>query len=115
MSAPRFMNKLFGRHVRRKPAPARKPQRFRPGIEALDGRIVPANIAANLTFGNLSLTDNGSVGVTISQPAPNQITLTPGMGTTINGQALAQTFTGVTGNLNINLGGGTDKVTFDLS
>jgi hypothetical protein len=115
MSAPTFMNKLFGRHARRKPAPARRPKQFRPGIEALDGRIVPANIAANLTLGNLTLTDDGSVAVTVSQPAPNQIRLTPGTGTTINGQALAQTFTGVTGSLNINLGTGTDNVTFDLS
>src|SRR5262245_13013756 len=115
MSAPTFMSRLFGRRGRRKAAPDRKPKRFRPGIEALDGRIVPANVAANLTLGNLTLTDDGSVGVAISQPAPNTIKLTPRAGTTINGQALAQTFTGVTGNLNINLGTGTDNVTFDLS
>jgi hypothetical protein len=109
------MRKLFGRRGRRPATPARKPARFRPGIEALDGRIVPANIAANLTLGNLALTDDGSVSVAISQPAPNTIKLTPRTGTTINGQALAQTFTGVTGNLNINFGTGTDNVTFDLS
>src|SRR5262249_38852286 len=50
-----------------------------------------------------------------SQPAANLITITPGDGTTINGEALAVTIEGVTGNLSVNLGTGNDTVTFDLS
>src|SRR5262249_55412652 len=45
----------------------------------------------------------------------NQITITPGDGTTINGQAGPVTIEDVTGNLAVNLGAGNDSVTFDLS
>lgn len=115
MSVPRFMGKLFARDRRRKVTPARKVSRFRPTLSSLDDRIVPANISTNLVMGNLTLTDSGATSVTISQPAANVIRLTPGDGTTINGQAVAVNINGVTGNLSVNLGGGNDFVTFDLS
>src|SRR5262249_881387 len=73
------------------------------------------NIATSLVGGNLSLTDNGASSVVISQPGPNQIRLTPTDGTTINGQPIAVTISGVTGNLSDNLGTGKDSLTFDLS
>ena len=82
----RFLSKLFGRGGRRPVTPAKMPSRFRPDLESLDGRVVPANISTSQVFGNLVLTDDGAVSVTISQPAANQITLTPDAGTTINGQ-----------------------------
>jgi hypothetical protein len=115
MSVSRFIGKLFGRSGRRSVTPARKLSRFRPSLHSLDDRLVPANISTSLVLGNLTLTDNGASSVTISQPAANLIRLTPGAGTTINGQALAVNINGVTGNLSANLGSGNDSVTFDLS
>jgi DNA/RNA endonuclease YhcR with UshA esterase domain len=109
-----FMDKLLGRSGRRKAARART-TRFSPALESLEGRALMANIGTSLVGGNLSLTDNGATSVVISQPAPNQIRLTPTAGTTINGQALAVTISGVTGNLSANLGTGNDSLTFDLS
>jgi hypothetical protein len=115
MSVFRFMSKWFGRGGRRNGTFARVPGPFRPALESLDGRLVPANISSSQVLGNLVLTDNGAVSVTISQPGADQITLTPAAGTTIDGQAGPETFDGVTGNLTLNLGTGDDSVTFDLS
>lgn len=115
MSVPRFMGRLFGRDRRRKHTPARAPRPFRPTFHALDDRIVPANLSTSLVMGNLTLTDNGATSFIISQPAANTIRITPNAGTTINGQAVAVNINGVTGNLSVNLGGGDDSVTFDLS
>jgi hypothetical protein len=109
-----FMDKLLGRSGRRKAARART-TRFSPALESLEGRALMANIATSLVGGNLSLTDNGATSVVVSQPAPNQIRLTPAAGTTINGQAGPVTISGVTGNLSDNLGTGNDSVSFDLS
>src|SRR5262249_37484890 len=115
MSVLSLMGKLLGFSRRRGGAPARTPIRCRPALESLEDRLVPANISTNLVLGNLTLTDNGASNFTISQPAANLITITPGDGTTINGEALAVTIQGVTGNLSVNLGTGNDTVTFDLS
>ena len=115
MSVLRSMHTLFGRGGRRNTAPARPPRRFRPVLESLDDRLVPSNVATNVVGGNLTLTDDGSVSFTLSQPAANQIRITPAEGTTINGQALAVTIQGVTGSLAYNMGAGNDTVTFDLS
>src|SRR5262249_25367563 len=93
----------------------RRPVRSRPALESLEGRLTPANVNTSLVLGNLTLTDDGASSVTISQPAANQIRITPGDGTTINGLARAVTITDVTGNLSLNLGTGNDSVTFDLS
>src|SRR5262245_56445361 len=109
MFVSRFMGKLFGRDGRRHTTTVRRPRRFRPSLESLDGRIVPANISTNLVLGNLTLTDNGATSVTISQPAADMIRLTPDAGTTINGAAAAVTIEGVTGNLSVNLGTGDDS------
>lgn len=82
------MGRLFGRGGRRNGTPARSPIRSRPALKALGSRLVPAgNVSASLVLGDLALTDTGSVGLTISQPAADQITLTPDKGATINGQA----------------------------
>jgi hypothetical protein len=116
MSVLGFFRKLVRGDRRRKEAPARKPIRFRPGLESLEGRLTPANITTTLVGGNLTITDNAPTSsLTISQPAANQIIITPDAGTTINGQAGPVTIMGVTGNLNVNLGGGNDTLTFDLS
>jgi hypothetical protein len=107
---------LRGSH-RRKGAPVRKPIGFRPALEGLEGRLTPTgNITTSLIDGNLTIIDNAaSSSLTISQPAANEIIITPDAGTTINGQAGPVTLMGVTGNLSINLGTGTDTLTFDLS
>jgi hypothetical protein len=115
MSILRFMGRLLDFSSRRNGAPARTPIRRRLSLEALEDRWVPANVSANLVLGNLTLTDNGSSNLTISQPAANQITITPGADTTINGRAGPVTIIDVTGNLSLNLGSGNDSVTFDLS
>jgi hypothetical protein len=101
---------------RRKASPLSRTVRFRSALESLEGRTMMANVATTLVNGNLTLTDNGSASnITISQPAANQIKLSPAVGTTINGQANAVTINGVTGDLTANLGGGNDTLTFDLS
>jgi hypothetical protein len=116
MSVSRFLAQLLRDGGRRQGAPVRKPLRFRPGLESLECRLAPANVTTSLVGGNLSITDNAPTSnITISQPAPNKITITPDAGTTINGRAGPVTITGVTGNLNMDLGTGTDTLTFDLS
>src|SRR5262249_18781899 len=117
MSVSRILANWFRDGGRRKGAPARKPIRSRLTLEALECRLTPTgNITPSLVGGNLSITDNATTSqLTISQAAANQITLTPDAGTTINGKAGPVTITGVTGNLNVNLGTGNDTLTFDLS
>src|SRR5262245_42541153 len=80
MSVSSFLSKVFRNHGRRNRAPVRKSARCRPALESLDCRLVPANITASLVNGSLSLTDNGAVSFTISQPAENQIKITPDAG-----------------------------------
>src|SRR4051794_40925370 len=63
-----FMAKLLGRGGRRNGATARRPIRFRPALESLEGRLVPANVTTSLVAGNLTLTDSGASSLTISQP-----------------------------------------------
>src|SRR5262245_26451113 len=111
----RFMDKFLGRGGRLNGAPARRPIRSRLALESLEGRLTPAAVSTSLVGGNLTLTDSGASNFTISQPAANQIKITPAAGTTINGSANAVTIQGVTGNLNVNLGSGNDTLTFDLS
>src|SRR5262249_36534319 len=106
-----FMGNVPGRNGASVPTP----NRFRPALESLEDRLTPANITTSLVNGNLTLTDNGASSITISQPAANEITITPGDGTTVNGQAGPVTIEDVTGNLSINLGSGNDSVAFDLS
>jgi hypothetical protein len=75
-----------------------------------------ANVATSLVNGNLTIIDNAATSsLTLSQPAANEITITPDAGTTINGKAGPITINGVTGSLNVNLGTGTNTLTFDLS
>jgi hypothetical protein len=91
-------------------------RRFRPTLESLECRLTPSsNITTSLMGGNLTITDNVAANVTLSQPAANEITITTAAGTTINGQTGPVTISGVTGNLNVNLGAGNDSLTFDLS
>src|SRR5262245_51172800 len=115
MSVYNFLAKFLRGGSERRQAPGRKPGRFRPALESLEGRLVPANVNTSLVLGNLTLTDDGASSITISQPAANLIRITPGDGTTINGQARAVTIQDVTGNLSVNLGTGDDSLTFDLS
>src|SRR5262249_59654568 len=79
--------------------------------------VGPAAAAtASVVFGRLTITDNAATSqLTLSQPAADEITITPDDGTTINGRAGPVTMVGVTGNLNVNLGAGNDTLTFDLS
>jgi hypothetical protein len=91
-------------------------RRFRPTLEVLECRLTPSsNITTSLMGGNLTITDNAAANITLSQPAANEVTITTAAGTTINGQTSPVTITGVTGNLNVNLGAGNDGLTFDLS
>jgi hypothetical protein len=92
--------------------------RFRPALESLECRLTPAaaNVTTSLVAGNLTIIDNAAISsLTLSQPAANEITITPDAGTTINGKAGPVTISGVTGGLNVNLGTGNDTLTFDLS
>ena len=118
MFVPRFLGQLRGGGSRRQGAPVRKPLRFRPGLELLECRLTPAtaDVTASVVFGNLTITDNAATSqLRLSQPAADEITITPDGGTTINGRAGPVTFFGLTGNLNVNLGAGIDTLTFDLS
>jgi hypothetical protein len=116
MSVPSILAKLYRNGGRRNGAPARKPLRFRPGLESLECRLTPAgNATTSLVGGNLTITDSGASALAIGQPAANQITITPAPGTTINGKAGPVTIPGVTGNLSVNLGAGNDTLVFDLS
>src|SRR5262249_31048386 len=111
MSVPAFLAKLFSHSGRRKPVSVR------PVLEPLDDRaLLAGNITTALAGGNLTITENTTTSqVTISQPAPNQITITPDAGTTINGKAGPVTVMGVTGGVSVNMGTGTNTLTFDLS
>src|SRR5262249_35246108 len=119
MSVPRFLAKWLRRSVRLQGAPVRRPARFRPAVESLEGRLTPAgtgNVMTKLVHGILSLSDTAAMSrLTISQPAANEITITADANTTVNGQNGPVTIMGVTGNLSINLSTGIDSLTFDLS
>jgi hypothetical protein len=91
-------------------------RRFRPLLETLESRLTPSNVSATVMGGNLNITDPAAMSsLTLSQTAANQVIITPDAGTTINGKAGPATFTSVTGGLNVNLEGGKDSLTFDLS
>jgi hypothetical protein len=92
-------------------------RRCRPLLESLESRLTPSgDVTAMLTGGNLSIIDHAaSSTLTLSQPAAHEITITPDAGTTINGKAGPVTISGVTGNLDVDLGAGKDTLTFDLS
>jgi hypothetical protein len=105
------------RRSRRTARPAQT-RSFRPDLEALECRLTPAagNVTTSLVGGTLTITDNAAAStLTLSQPAAGEVTITPGTGTTVNGQTGPVTITGVTGGLDVNLGGGNDTLTFDLS
>jgi hypothetical protein len=93
--------------------------RFRPVLEALENRLTPSgNVTTSLVGGNLTLTGDAQAnGITLSQPAAHEITITPDATTSVNGHAAgtAVTVMGVTGSLAINLDAGNDTLTFDLS
>jgi hypothetical protein len=92
-------------------------RRVRPVLELLESRLTPSgNVTATLSQGTLGITgDFQANGITISQPAANQITITPDSTTTVNGKAAALTVKGVTGSVVMSLGAGDDSVTLDLS
>jgi hypothetical protein len=117
MSVLSFLALLLRGDGRRQAALPRKPHRFRPALELLEGRLTPAgNVTTSLVGGNLTITDNAATSqLAISQPAANEIPITPDAGTTINGKAGPVTIMGVTGNLNVKLGTGADTLAFDLS
>lgn len=84
-------------------------------LETMEGREVPANVVTVLSGGSLFvLGTTVADSVTVSQNAPNQVTLTPGAGTTIDGSAGAVTRP-LFGSLVIELGSGNDTLNFDLS
>jgi hypothetical protein len=118
MSVRSFVAKWFRDSGRRKAVPVRRPLPFRPALESLEDRLTPAtgNLTTSLVGGNLTIIDNAATSqITISQPAANEITITPDAGTTVNGKAGPVTITGVSGNLAVNLSTGRDSLIFDLS
>jgi hypothetical protein len=118
MSVLNFLAMLLRGSGRGKRAPVRKPIRFRPTLELLESRLTPStgNVTTSLVGGVLTLIDNAATSqLVLSQPAANEITITPDAATTINGKAGPVTISGVTGGLNINLETGNDTLTFDLS
>src|SRR5262249_7678926 len=86
-------------------------------VERLECREMPAgNVTTLLINGSLTLTGDAlDNDVILSQPGIGMLTITPGGGTTINRQANAVTLSGVTHDLNIRLGKGTDAVSFALT
>lgn len=87
-------------------------QGHRLGFEQLeDRRLMAGNVAVAVRYGALVITgDNQNNDIVISQTGNGQYSITPFAATTINGQATAQTFSGVTGDFNINLKGGADTI-----
>src|SRR5579884_1096705 len=97
----RLLSKWLRGGKRRTPRPV-GPSRFRPTLEWLECRLTPAttNVTTSLVGGNLTIMDNAATSsLTLSQPAANEITITPDAGTTINGKTGPVTITGVTGGL----------------
>jgi hypothetical protein len=81
----------------------------------MEGREVPANVVTVMSGGSLFvLGSTASDAVTVSQNAANQVTLTPGAGTTIDNSALPVTRP-LFGSLVFRLGSGNDTLNFDLS
>lgn len=83
-------------------------------VERLEARLALAgNVAVSLSDGTLVVRgDNRGATITISQPSPGQITVS-GTDTTVNGAVDSVTFSGVTRNLFIRLGRGSDRLTID--
>jgi len=83
-------------------------------VEPLEGRDVPGAVFTVVSAGTLFVIGSTqSDAVTVSQNALNQVTLTPGSGTTINGSTVPVTRP-LFGSLVIGLGAGDDSLTFDL-
>jgi hypothetical protein len=94
-----------------------KSLRLHPVLERLEDRLTPSgNVSVSVSHGNLKLLGDAQAnGITISQPAANEITITPDATTTINHKSSPMTFMNVTGSVSQLLGGGDDSVTIDLS
>ena len=101
------------------PRPARPSagRRLTLAVRPLEPRDVPAgNVTTALSQGTLILTgDRLANDVTVSQPAPGTITVTPAAGTTVNGGTDPVTVPGLTANLVVRLGAGDDRLAFDLA
>jgi hypothetical protein len=83
-------------------------------VEHMEGREVPAAVVTALLNGSLFVIgDVNADTVTISQAAPGQVTITPGVGTTVDGLPIPVTRSFI-GNLVIRLGAGNDNLSFDL-
>jgi hypothetical protein len=84
-------------------------------LETMEGREVPANVVTVMSGGSLFvLGSTASDAVTVSQSTLNQVTLTPGPGTTIDNSPFPVTRP-LFGSLVIELGAGDDNLTFDLA
>jgi hypothetical protein len=78
-----------------------------PGV-ALTPVVAPPQVSAVLSKGVLTITGDGkSDAITIVQPSLNEFVLASTNGTLFNGNHTSLDFTGVTGNVNITLKGGT--------
>jgi hypothetical protein len=92
---------------------------YRPVVELLEDRLTPSgNVTAAVVAGSLTITGDAQAnGITLSQPAANQITITPDATTSVNGKAAgtAVTLTNVTRSITVNLHGGDDSLTFNQS
>jgi hypothetical protein len=83
-------------------------------VQTLEGREVPASIFTVMSGGSLFVLGSTQADdVTISQNGPNQVTLTPGAGTTIDGFAGPVTRP-LFGSLVFRLGAGDDHLAIDL-
>src|SRR5262245_30189394 len=84
-------------------------------LEPLEGREVPANVVTVTAGGTLFILGSTQTdSITLSQPSPGQLTITPGAGTTVNGSSLPVTGP-LFGNLVIRLGSGDDSLAFDVA
>ena len=86
-----------------------------PRFEVLEKRLLlGANVTGFVSLGNLYLYGNfQDSNIQITNPAANQFTVTPGLGTLVNGGAAPVPFGGVTGDIMGYLYGGDDVVTVD--
>jgi hypothetical protein len=95
----------------------RKRRCFRPIVELLESRLTPSgNVTTSVVAGSLTITGDAQAnGITISQTAAHQITITPDATTSINNLTAGTpvTLNNITHSLTINLGAGNDNLTFN--
>jgi hypothetical protein len=93
--------------------------RFHPAFDMLEDRLTPSGaVSAAVVGGRLIVTGDAQAnGITLSQPAAHEITITPDATTSVNGMTAGQAVTlgNITGSVSVNLGQGNDSLALDLT